>query len=132
MGSFNSSQLGNLQVANQTSPAEGPRCIPLGLNFETATPGATVSIPIDLSVQQYQTRISMVQTLFLDLSQTDSPVSVKVEGTNQVLIAKGRTQGYYPCLAPAPTRFTFSSAANAIIQAVMINVPIAGAVWATQ
>ena len=129
-GFFNANQLGNLQVGNQHIPAEGPRAIPLNMDFTNAT--GQPSYPIDLSVVQYQTRMSMVQTVYVDLSGTDSPLDIKVEGTNQVIRAKGRTQGYYSVLAPAPTRLTITSLANAVIPVSLINVPIAGTVWATQ
>lgn len=127
---FNNSQLADLQVANQDNPTEGPRAVPLNLDFTNATGQPTHLV--DLSVQQMQTRMSMVQTVFVDLSGTDSPLTIQCQGTNQTIVVKGRTQGYYNVLAISPTRLQFTSAANAFVQAVLLNVPIAGAVWATQ
>ena len=129
-GNFNANQLGNLQVGNQNIPSEGPRAIPLNLDFTNAT--GQPSYTVDLSVVQQQTRLSMVQTVFIDLSGTDSQLAIKVNGTNQIVIAKGRTQGYYSLLAPAPTKLEITSLANAIVPVALINVPIAGTIWATQ
>jgi hypothetical protein len=129
-GFYSANQLGNLEIGNQIIPNEGPRAIPLNLDFTNAT-GKT-SYLVDLSVVQYQTRMSMVQTVYIDLSGTDSPLEIQVQGTNQTVTAKGRTQGYYNVLAPAPTRLQITCLANAVIPVALINVPIAGAVWPTQ
>ena len=127
MGGYNANLVSDLKIGNQIEPSEGPKAIPLNLDFS-----AQPSYLVDLSVQQYQTRFSMVQTVFVDLSQTDSILTILVQGTNQIIVVKGRTQGYYNVLAPAPTRLLFSSAAGILIPVALINVPIAGAVWATQ
>jgi hypothetical protein len=131
MGNISAQQLVALQVGNQMEPSEGPRAIPFNLDFTNAT--GQQSWNIDLSViQANQPKISMVQTVYVDLSGTDSSLAIQVQGTNQTIIAKGRTQGYYSVLAPAPTRFTITCLANALVPIAMMNVPIAGVVWATQ
>jgi hypothetical protein len=127
MAILDSRQLSDIQVPNQKLPAEGPRTIPLVLDFSAQT-----FYVIDLTNQQVQTRISMVQTVYIDLKDTDSPLLVQVGGTNQVIKAKGRTQGYYTVLAPAPTNFIISSQAGILIPVELCNAPIAGVVWATQ
>jgi hypothetical protein len=116
----------DFKVGNQRNPKEGPKVIPLNLDF-----AALVTYTIDLTTQQYQTRISMVQTVYVDASGTDSQIEITVRNVNQVIIAKGRTQGYYSILAPAPTILDISSLADAIVPVHLINVPIAGAVWPT-
>lgn len=121
-------QFSDYKIGNQLAPKEGPKAIPVLLPFTNAV----TLVPIDLTTQQYQARFSMCQTLYIDLSGTDSSLTVLVENINQTIIAKGRTQGYYPVLAPAPTKLDFSSAAAQNVPVVLINVPIAGAVWPSQ
>lgn len=127
MGTYNQNLLSDLQVANQEIPTEGPRAIPLLLDFSVLA-----SYLIDLLSQQQQTRISMVQTVYIDLKDFDQALTVKVEGIGQVIKAKGRTQGYYPILGTAPTKLTIASTAAGIVPVTLLNVPIAGSVWATQ
>jgi hypothetical protein len=128
---FNIQQVAVLQVGNQTEPVEGPRAIPFNLDFTTST--GQPSYDIDLSViQSNQPKISMIQTAFVDLSGTDSPLQIKVQGTNQTIVAKGRTQGFYSLLAPTPSRFNIACASDSIVPVALLNVPVAGVVWPTQ
>jgi hypothetical protein len=129
MSILESQRLADLQVANQEIPSEGPRDIPLLLDFSSVTDR---SFTIALLQQQVQTRISMVQTIYIDLADSDNVITVIVENTNHRVRAKGRTQGFYTLLAPAPTTLKISSSGTDVIPVHMVNVPIAGVVWATQ
>lgn len=116
------------QIANQDLPEkEGPRTIPLILDFTTHD-----SYIIDISQLEQTGKMSMVQTVYIDLSGTDLALLITVRGTGQQIKAKGRTQGFYPVLAPNPTSLTATQPAGAAIPIQLINVPIVGTVWATQ
>jgi hypothetical protein len=121
-------QFQNLQITNQTEPKEGPRCVPLLLDFT-----AFDTFIADLKQFEAKTRISMIQTVFIDLSGSDAAMTVLARGTNQTITAKPRTQGYYNILASNPTELVLQMTNGpAGVRVFLINVPIAGAVWASQ
>lgn len=118
------------RIYNQTRPTEGPKCIPITHDFSVALQNP---FHIDLTQNEVQTRFGMVQTIFVDLSGSDNTITFTIEGTNQRIVAKGRTQGYYPVLAPNPTKIDVKSSANTdVVPMTLINVPVAGVVWPTQ
>jgi hypothetical protein len=123
----NANIIADLQLSAMDSPSEGPRGGPLILDFSKNNP-----IRVDLSQQQVQTRISMVQTIYIDLADSDDKITVLVERSLHRIRAKGRTQGFYTVLAPSPTSLLFTSTGADIITVHIVNVPIAGVVWATQ
>ena len=132
VGRLNQNGLRWMEVNNQAPPTEGPRALPVLLDFSAAT--GNTSIIADLSNLMARTQISMIQTIFIDLSGTDDSISIVAQGTVQVITAKGRTQGYYNMLIPNPAvlQITCTGQPDAAIPIQLINVPIAGAVWSTQ
>lgn len=125
---YDSAQLRILQTDNQDIPNDGPRTLPLTFDFT-----AYDSYVVDLGSLEQQGRISMVQTVFVDTSGTDKALTIKSRGSNQVLTVKGRTNGYYNILASSPTVLEFTCVGGpAALSCQLVNVPIAGAVWATQ
>ena len=123
---INSSNLSNVNIRNRELPCEGPIAVPIQLDF-TSTP----SYSLNLLQQQQQTRISLVQTVFVDMSNaTHSDLSILIPSVNQNIKAKRGTQGYYPVLCPNPVEMVFSVASSGdIVQVILINVSIAGVVW---
>lgn len=126
-----------LSVNNMELPdgpsGEGPRAIPVPLDFT-----ASASYQIDLSQIEQQAKMSMVQTVYVDLSGIDTQVTILVAGTGQLLTLKGRTNGYYPVLCPNPSKLFVTSIAGVLppgtppVPMFLVNVPILCQVWATQ
>lgn len=76
----------------------------------------------------------MVQTLFIDLTGIANNLLVTIKGSGQQILAKAATAGYYPVLCPNVPEFQFDSTptpGQKPIPVFLINVPIAGVVWAT-
>jgi hypothetical protein len=118
----------NLQVAvtqNTLLPDEGPRVIPLLLDF-TSTDTYTFDGQL---VQATNELISILQTVFIDLSTSNVNLTLTVGGTGQNIVAKAGTQGYYSVLAPNPLRLSFSCPGGPLVPLMLMNMPIAGAVW---
>lgn len=122
------SKLSALAITCQTYPKIGPKMIPVLLDFSLND-----GYLADLSNMQSNNQIDSVQTLYIDNSATgNSAITVTMQGTNQKIIVKANTQGYYPVLAGTVLQFTFeSTASTAIIPVYMLNVPIAPFQWAT-
>jgi len=112
---------------NQLIPDEGPKAIPLLLDFSKAA-----SYSLDLTSIQERAFISMIQTIYADLSGATAGLSITVNGTNQNITAKKTTQGYYPVLCPNPPRLTFANSSGSdVIPVFLINAPISGVTWPT-
>lgn len=119
----------NFQDApNNTVPQEGPKAIPILLDFS----GAVTEYDLDMTISREQNRISMVQTIYIDASLSTNGLTLICEGTNQRITVKGKTQGYYPIAVPnEPKLQFFGTASDAIIPIILFNTPIAGVQWAT-
>lgn len=115
-------------VSNQLVPDEGPKAIPLLLDFTVAA-----QYNLDLTTQQQQGRISMIQSLFIDLSAANNDLTVTFPIGGQVIVAKSGTQGYYSVLCPNPPRIYFAMATSGgtLVPIFCINVPVAGVTWDT-
>jgi len=122
------SNLQSSPVSNHLLPDEGPKAIPLLLDFTTI-----LSYSINLLDLIQQGKISMLQTIFVDLSDPLlSNVKVDMGGAIQCLVAKAQTQGYYNALVQNPPILTFTAAgAGGIAKIALINVHIPGSVWPT-
>lgn len=119
-------QLGYQPPSNQQVPQEGPVAVPYLLDFS----GSVTEYDFDFLLPVQQGKISQINTLYVDCSLATSDITCVVQQTNQKLMFKAGTQGYYPILATNPPRFTFTSEAdNAVIPVFFLNVPISGVVW---
>jgi hypothetical protein len=111
-------------VENQLVPKEGPKAIPLFLDFTLAD-----TYNLDLQLMQPQGFFSMLQTIFVDLSMTDIAMTIVIGGL-QTVVVKGRTQVYVPVLASNPVKLSFTNAGGPNnVRVILINVAIPGVVW---
>ena len=112
-------------VQNQQLPAEGPKSVPVQIDFSVSQ-----SQTIDLSQLMTQSKLSLVQGLYIDNSTNDVSTSVQVLGTNQLITAPPNTQGYYPILAGIPTKLLVTSASTtALVPIYILNMPMPAVVW---
>jgi hypothetical protein len=118
-------------IGNSLLPAEGPKSLNTVLNFDgvdglTLHDGFLADSEAILTAGHY---LSMVQTLYVDASATDSPIVIGVDKSGQIVIVKGRTQGWYPVVAPNKWIFTFKCAVAAVVPVILCNYQVAPAVW---
>ena len=119
-------QLNFQDVPNNTVPQDGPKGVPLLLDFS----GAVTEYDLDMTIPRQQNRISQIQTIYIDASKSAHGMTVIAAGTNQNVTVAGGTQGYYPIAVPNEPRFRFLGTANdAICQVILFNVPIPGQSW---
>lgn len=124
---FDNQHMQNVALDNQQIPSEGTKAIPALMDF-------TLSDQFVFDLQNIQARgfMSMVQTLFIDMSQSDVPMTLFFNSSGQTIVAKGRTQGYYCVLCPSPVKFTANCKGGPLgVVIFLINVPIPGIVWPT-
>jgi hypothetical protein len=127
MTKLNPSNLQTLILENQTKPAEGPKALVQRLDFSSIT-----GYQLDLLNVEETGQISMIQTIFVDNSTQSTTLTITFAGSNQTIHAEPNTQGYYPVLCPNPANITFSNSGTSAVPVpvFLINVPIAGVVWA--
>ncbi len=112
---------------NAMVPAEGPKAIPLLLDFTAAQ-----SLEVDFSALYSQQKIAYVQTLFIDNSNNTAILSIAAGAqSNQVIKVPPGAQAYLPILEPNPPRFVISTTGGVAVQAQFINVPMPAHVWMT-
>jgi hypothetical protein len=124
---INSQQLQVVLTLNQMVPDEGPKAIPLSLDFSGGT-----DIDLDIETVQTQGRFSMIQALYVDMDGQANNVTVTVPGSNQRIILKPNTQGYYTVMCPNPAKLHFTGVqGQAAVPIFLINFPVAGHSWPT-
>lgn len=108
-------------------PKEGPRAIPLLLNF-----GLTTQFTLNLQNVISRGFISMVQALWIDNSQNSEQIQINFPNTQQTIRLEAGEQGYVNCLCPNPAQLSFSSISgdNGIV-IHLLNYPVTNAVWQT-
>ncbi len=113
---------------NQVIPDEGPKEIALVIDFSSSNGDP---IEIDLMLFNQDGRFSMLQTLWVDLSNAANDLRITLANSGQVIQAKTKTQGYYNVLAPNPLKLRFETLQGGLINVPvgLINVPIPGSVW---
>lgn len=100
-------------------PAEGPRCVPLTLDFTAVT-----TLELDYGNMQARNFLSMCQTLWVDNSLSGQILSAYIPGTGQTIKVPAGTQGYFTCLCPNPIHFIFTSTGGVVCQVTMCNFPV--------
>jgi hypothetical protein len=125
---INAVALSSIGVFGAVVPGEGPRAVPVNFNFANAA-----TFTLNYSNQQNLGLISMVQTVFVDNSNSDVAVLLTFGGVNQTIIAKGRTQGYYAVCASNPFYLSITSpGSNSTVTVILLNFPVTSAQWPSQ
>lgn len=117
-----------VNVTEAVYPKEGPIAVPVTMDFSLAD-----TYLVDLQNFMATGKISMVQALFIDASQSTVTVTVTIPSTGQSIIVKPYSQGYYPVISSNPAQFSFTApGASPIINCYLLNYPIAGCQWFAQ
>jgi hypothetical protein len=116
-----------ITTRNTKLPDEGPRTIPVTVDFSK---GQTQSI--DLQQLIVQSKISMVQSMYVDNSANNAAVTFVISGTGQTLVVPATSEAYLPILAPSPAVITVSSDSSEAIGVFINNFPVPAAVWNAQ
>jgi hypothetical protein len=106
---------------------EGRKTLPISLAFTVAVPNQVIYL------QQLQTnfgKFTGVQTMYVDNADNAADVIITMPETQQRIIAKANTQGYYPVLSVQGSAvFNFNCAANITVAAQLLNFMVAPATW---
>ena len=116
--------INQVTVLNAVVPPEGPKALPLVLDFTSLT-----SILVDLTSATAQAKISTVQMIFADNTANSALLTVTVSGAGQVVRIPPGCQGWFPVVATNRPKLTFATVAGVVLQAILLNVPVAQGIW---
>lgn len=111
-------------VYNGPIPTEGPKTVPVALDFTTQT-----EYQIDFTMLQQRRLISELQAVFIDNFSSAQPLVLTVNGTNQRVVCPPQSQGIFPIFAPNPPRFVAQSTGGQVVTLQFLNVPITCLTW---
>lgn len=104
---------------------EGPRCLPLNLDFRNAI----TAISLDMKIAQSVGHLSFVQTIYVDNSLNTKSFSVNAGTNGQIITVGPGCQGYIPILAINPPVLIASSNGGIVVPIQLLNFPVSPAVW---
>jgi len=115
-----------IPIFNQLVPGEGPKSIRAQMDFSTVD-----QYDFDMTNAQESGIIKAVQTLYIDTTNANEPVSFIMDGAQQVVTVLPGKQGYFPVLQRNPPQFSARSTASvgSIVVIHMLNVPMPMGVW---
>jgi hypothetical protein len=98
-------------------PGEGPKAIPINLDFSIV--GTYV---LDYSNMTRRNFFSMLQTVFVDNFTSGSILTITTP--IQVLKIPAGVQGYFPIICPTPIILRFDSAGGVLCKVILLNFPV--------
>lgn len=117
--------IGAFPTNNGLIPCEGCKTIPFTFDFN-----AFLAYLVDLTLQQDQKKISVIQSVYIDNSlNLTNTLSIDVDTTGQHLVFPQKSCGYVPLLVPTPSKLTFSSAGAVVVGVQLLNFYIPPTVW---
>lgn len=112
-----------LDIRNNRFPCEGPKAVTLLLDFSQAP-----SFTVNLSDLVTQSKISEIQTAFVDNADSSFPLIIVCDVTQQRVIIPPNSQAYIAVLNLTPS-FTVSSSSVLKIKLHFLNIPCTNCVW---
>src|ERR1044072_5286380 len=113
-------------VANMIVPKEGPKVVPVILDFSGID-------TIELDGNQIVTMggIDYIQTIYIDNSENTESVSIRSNITNQVITCPPHSQGNFNVFTPNMPKFYISTDGALEISIFFCNFPLIPCVWGT-
>lgn len=116
----------DLPTFNGKVPNDGPRTIPVPVDFATASVWS-----LDLSLQTKLKIVGFLQTVFVDNKDSDEPLYIRTDTVRQVICIPGRSQAYVPLLMTDSPSLELESASGLRMLLHFMNTPMPLHVWST-
>jgi len=113
-----------LDVMNNKFPCEGPRVVTCPCDFSQAS-----NFNVDLKSLVQQAKISEVQSLFIDNSDNNFPLTVVISVQNQRIVVPANAQAYLNVLCNLPQFNVSSQGSAAMVNIFAQNFPVTNCVW---
>lgn len=127
MTAVSNDQLNAYSVYNSVMPKEGPRAIPLQLDF-----AQSAQYKIDLSLATMEAKISVIQSIWIDNTQCSDITTVVVNpsgAVTQTIRAPAYSQGWYPVVASNRPVLTVACPQTVNVAVTLFNVPMPSTVY---
>ena len=127
MSTINVRGLALQAVQNTFSPPEGPKALPLALDFAT-DPQPFLYVADLYNHGPGYPGLSGLQTLYVDNTNGAGDMTVNVEGSGQKLKIKAGMQGFYPVISPKQGRIIFTGSGG-LVTVLLLNFTVAAYEW---
>jgi hypothetical protein len=124
MSGTNTQQQQVVATQNNLTPSEGPRVIPVTLNFALAA-----SLGVNLSYQQQQQQISVIQSAYIDNSLNAAPFTIVIGNNLQSITIPAGNQAYVNFDCPNPPQFTCSCSGGNAVKVLFQNFETQPYMW---
>lgn len=124
LGPTQSIQYFNIDIFNGRFPPDGPRVVPIPLDFSLQQ-----TYNVDLTLVQAQKQISLIQGAYIDNSLNASPLQIVALGTGQNISFPGKAGGSVPIFQTNPPKFTITCTGGQRATVFFTNVPLPACVW---
>lgn len=113
-------------VFNGYAPAQGPKALPVTLDFTVDT-----TIVIDFTAAEESNGISFVQSVWVDNSANPNALNLFFDVTQQNIVVPAFAQSVFPIIATLKSKCTASTLAvvPTLLRAIFVNVPMASEMW---
>lgn len=113
-------------VYNALVPREGPKSVFTLLDFTSSD-----VVNIDFTLAGQEGKITAIQSIWADNSQSSGPLTIDVAGTGQRIVVPAGYQGTIPVIAATRPKMRCTCAAVTRVGVVWLNVPMPVGVWNT-
>jgi hypothetical protein len=119
-------QMQTQNVSNNQVPTEGPKVIPVTLDFS-----AGQSFLVNLSYQQQQLQISQIQSVYIDNSLNAEPLVLSIGNNLQSVSIPGGMQGYLNIDCPNPPIITATCTGGERAKVIFQNFEAQPILWSS-
>lgn len=117
----------NLGIFNGLVPKDGPRVIPITVDFTTQQ-----TWMLDLTQQTALKIVGYIQCVFVDNSQNGETISIQTQTVRQTVVIPPYSQAFVPLLLVDGPVVNLSSAGGIPIMLHFLNVPMPLEVWSVR
>lgn len=113
-------------VFNGYAPAQGPKALPVRLDFTLDT-----EITVDFTSAEESNGISFIQSVWVDNSANPNALILTFDITGQRIVVPATAQSVFPVIATLKSKCvaTTTPGANIVANAIFMNVPMASELW---
>jgi hypothetical protein len=121
---LNPKNLTTYTTQNLAVPCEGPRAIPLMIDF-SLNPSYSINLQNTSALQS----ISQIQAFFVDNSLNASVLNISNPQNGQNIIIPPGKQAYLNVVCPNPAQLIFTSSGGVKVFMDLLNFPVTNCVW---
>jgi hypothetical protein len=112
---------------NQLVPKEGPKALPIPLDFTVQQ-----SYEIDFGIIAQAAQLEHIQCIYIDNKDNSQPVTIVTDIIGQTLVCPPQRQGFFPIvIASNSPKIIVTSIGGTNCTLIVMNVPMPSGTWAS-